>query len=1019
MLLDLDDHFEIDNACNVDEGFTKIEMGEYDVVVCDYEMPQKDGLQLLKALRQQNNKIPFILFTGKGREEVAIRALNLGADGYINKQGNPETVYGELSHCITQNVNRKNNEKLLRETETRFQSLFSTMNEGFCLHELVFDEFGKAVDYIILDVNKAYESILGLKRKEVIGKKASEVYGSNDAPYIEVYSRVAQNREPAYFETYFSPIKKDFSISVFSSEKNKFATVFTDISERRRLEKSLRESESNYRNLIDGMTDSAWVIDFNGNFVDINAAAAKTLGYSNQELLKMSVNEIDTYLKPVQIENLIKNLNYVDFQTFETFHTTKNGQEIPVEISSSLIIYRGKKAILSIARNISERKKVEAQLKNYNEILERVGEGVDAGLAVIDKDYQVVWANKRLMSLGVAPNKKCYETFNYLGIVCPDCGVEEIFQNDSPLDVREYKVVNPKGEASWIELRVTPLKNSNGVTIAALELAVPITERKKIENSLKISEAKYRAISEMMADVVFSCVKSDGNNFKIDWMVGSVEKIFGCSFEDFKKQGCWKHLVNIEDLSIFEEKVVGLKPGESTNCELRIVRGDGSTKWLKICSRADLDDINSSVHRIIGACEDITAKKKAEIKFHQTLLETETREKEITAFLNSTRTILNNEEFDIVAQKIFEDCKNLIGATVGFVSILSEADSENKVLFLNSEGLSHSSPTLPMPINELIEIARKTNRVIYENDFCMSDWMQFMPKGHSKIKNVMFVPLVISGKTVGLIGLSNKPSDFTERDALLGEGFGEYAALALNNSLKITEIENQKKNLKLLNEKLRVVGSLTRHDVANKLMVVKANFFLLKKRIGDNPGLVKYLESIDLALTSSDAIFDFSRLYERVGVEKPSEENVYFCFNQACNLLPLNVSVKIVNDCQGVVVVADSLLKQLFYNFLDNSFEHGEKVTKIRLHYSLENNEMNLFYEDDGVGVPDENKCKLFEAGFTTGKGSGLGLNLIRKMMDVYGWTISEEGKSGEGVKFKITIPKANNAGKKNFQITL
>jgi DNA-binding response OmpR family regulator len=68
--------------------------------VSDYEMPKKDGLMFLKELRDRKNEIPFILFTGKGKEEVAVKALNLGADGYINKQGNPETVYGELKHTI-------------------------------------------------------------------------------------------------------------------------------------------------------------------------------------------------------------------------------------------------------------------------------------------------------------------------------------------------------------------------------------------------------------------------------------------------------------------------------------------------------------------------------------------------------------------------------------------------------------------------------------------------------------------------------------------------------------------------------------------------------------------------------------------------------------------------------------------------------------------------------------------------------------------------------------------------------
>ena len=117
-------------------------------------------------------------------------------------------------------------------------------------------------------------------------------------------------------------------------------------------------------------------------------------------------------------------------------------------------------------------------------------------------------------------------------------------------------------------------------------------------------------------------------------------------------------------------------------------------------------------------------------------------------------------------------------------------------------------------------------------------------------------------------------------------------------------------------------------------------------------------------------------------------------------------AIKIVNDCQGLEVLADSLLKQLFYNLLDNSLKHGERVTQIRLHYTKEADGVKLLYEDNGVGITKTNKLKLFAEGFTTGKGTGLGLFLIKKMIEVYGWTITEEGELGKGAKFVITIPK-------------
>jgi DNA-binding NarL/FixJ family response regulator len=113
MLIDMGSNLDIDNACCANEAFKKLSTFNYDIVVSDYEMPKKNGLEFLKELREQNNKIPFILFTGKGREEVAIQALNLGADGYFNKQGSPETVYGELCHGIIQTVKRNRGEKAL------------------------------------------------------------------------------------------------------------------------------------------------------------------------------------------------------------------------------------------------------------------------------------------------------------------------------------------------------------------------------------------------------------------------------------------------------------------------------------------------------------------------------------------------------------------------------------------------------------------------------------------------------------------------------------------------------------------------------------------------------------------------------------------------------------------------------------------------------------------------------------------------------------------------------------------
>jgi signal transduction histidine kinase len=130
----------------------------------------------------------------------------------------------------------------LKLSEEKFKGLYSAMNEGVCLHELIYDQEGKAIDYRIIDVNPAFETILGLKRKEAMQSKASELYKTGEPPYLEIFVKVAETGEPVSFETHFPPMEKDFAISVFSPDKDRFATVFTDITERKEFERQLRES---------------------------------------------------------------------------------------------------------------------------------------------------------------------------------------------------------------------------------------------------------------------------------------------------------------------------------------------------------------------------------------------------------------------------------------------------------------------------------------------------------------------------------------------------------------------------------------------------------------------------------------------------------------------------------------------------------------------------------------------------------------------------------------------------------
>ena len=131
---------------------------------------------------------------------------------------------------------RKQIEEALRASEERFRSLFESATEGIALHEVVFDDGGRAIDYRIVDVNSSYERQTGLIAAQARGQLASEFYGTGSAPYLAEYARVAKGGEPYYFETYFQPMERHFRITAVSIGQGRFATIFEDISERKRTE---------------------------------------------------------------------------------------------------------------------------------------------------------------------------------------------------------------------------------------------------------------------------------------------------------------------------------------------------------------------------------------------------------------------------------------------------------------------------------------------------------------------------------------------------------------------------------------------------------------------------------------------------------------------------------------------------------------------------------------------------------------------------------------------------------------
>ncbi|MFO7802754.1 MAG: diguanylate cyclase [Desulfovermiculus sp.] len=265
-----------------------------------------------------------------------------------------------------------------------------------------------------------------------------------------------------------------------------------------------------------------------------------------------------------------------------------------------------------------------------------------------------------------------------------------------------------------------------------------------------------------------------------------VYHIFGLKTQEFTlRYNSFLDLIHPDDRSMVDQFYSrSLKQGKDEfEIEPRIVRKDnGEIRYVLL--RCDHErDQTGGVICSVGIVQDITNRKSIEHDLQQALGTARSTENELQTLLEASRTILTIEDFPTAARLIFDNLSGLIGSTAGYVALLSEKGEENELLFLESGGRPCAvNPELPMPIRGLRAESYKSNTVVKNNDFMHSHWMQDMPKGHVDLDNVMFAPLVVEDKTLGIIGLANKPGGFTSHDAKLAKAFGDLAAISLRNA---------------------------------------------------------------------------------------------------------------------------------------------------------------------------------------------------------------------------------------------
>lgn len=215
----------------------------------------------------------------------------------------------------------------------------------------------------------------------------------------------------------------------------------------------------------------------------------------------------------------------------------------------------------------------------------------------------------------------------------------------------------------------------------------------------------------------------------------------------------------------------------------------------------------------------------------------------------------------------------------------------------------------------------------------------------------------------------------------------------------ITDRKKAENALRQANRVLKLLSGITRHDILNKVSIILGYLAYAEKKFPD-PELADYFRKMGSATKAIRSQIEFTKVYQDLGTDEHQWQDLGML------LLRLHTpeTITVRSDVSGIGVFTDPMLERVFFNILDNSIRHGEGVTEIRVSSSQLGDDLLIIWEDNGVGIPADEKEKIFERGF--GKNTGLGMFLVREILLLTGITIKETGVPGRGARFEITVPK-------------
>ena len=934
--------------------------------------------------------------------EMIRLAVNDGPQVFesLSRRYDGELFWSEVALCAVQIAgqsrliasvrdvsDRKRAEAALREREERFRELSLIATEGLMIHE----------NGVILDANQAFAGLIGVDGpNELIGKQGLDVIGLTP----DSKRRIVEKLQSGNTDVVDIDIERKDGTVIPAETWGRSTTYrgrpvrlvyMRDITERQRAESSLQASEERFRRLFNGAADSIILHDMTGRVVDVNEQSCDLLGYSRDELLALSIFEIEIGVSPTELNELWAQIQAGQALTFEGVHQRRDGSSFPVEVRVTLFDKGERPLVFASVRDISDRRRAEHALKsNERRLALAISATADAiwerNLQTDETYYSPRWFEM----LGYQDRQFPMNHHSWKVLCHPDdlrptldCIQATLSGTQSSGYEAEYRMRAADGSWQWILGRGNVVeRDSEGRPLILSGTNTNVTERKRAEEALAENEHRFRLMIQNFNDVLL-ILEAEGTE---RFVSPACERILGFPSRDLVGKNICS-FIHPDDAARVQAIMSSLpsSKGRTIVIEFRHIHRDGSYLWMEASGTNLVDD--PSIGGFVLVVRDITRRRQSEVE---------------TAEWKHRYDLLA-----LAAGNVVYDCQSS-GVVIwggGFEQMFGFKQEQMQGGF--EQWLERIHP------DHRDFVQKRFAEAEAKGSLFKAEYRHLSRDGtYVLIEDTGYPYFDDSGKVERFIGVlvditARKKAD--EENAKLAE--------SLRHAQKMESIG-------------RLAGGVA-HDFNNLLTVISGNVSLAIMELQPNEPLYESMSEVIKAVDSAANLTRQLLAFSRKQVIDPKVLNLNAVVEHLQKLLRrlLGEDIELratLAESLGQVRIDPGQVEQIIVNLAVNARDampDGGKLTLETANITLDaaycrkygniqpGEYVMLAVADSGSGISDDVRAHLFEPFFTTkeqGKGTGLGLAMVYGAVTQHKGTIDVYSEVGHGTTFKILLPRVD-----------